>query len=282
MSTTLRTTDTAASGLISTLSEIERRYNELDHLMADPEHATDPNRLMELGRERAELDEIVSAFRELKQTDGAIADAEVLASDEDREMAELAAEELKSLRPERDELVRRVRALLVPKDPNDDKNVIVEIRAGTGGDEAALFAADLFRMYTRYAERQRWKVEVALRDRDRRRRLPRSHLRGLRDEAPTATCATRAASTASSACRPPRARAGSTPRPPASRCCRRRKRSTSRSTTTTCGSTSTARPGTAARASTRPTRPCGSRTCRPGWSSPARTKRASSRTSSRR
>ena len=160
MSTTLSTTDTAAGGLISTLSEIERRYKELDHLMADPDNATDPGRLMELGRERAELEEIVSAFRDLKRTDNAIAEAEVLAGDEDREMAELAAEELKTLRPERDALVRRVRALLVPKDPADEKNVIVEIRAGTGGDEAALFAADLFRMYTRYAERQRWKVEV--------------------------------------------------------------------------------------------------------------------------
>ncbi len=160
MSTTLSTTNTAASSLISTLSDIERRYLELDHLMADPEYATDPNRLMELGRERAELEEIVSAFRELKQTDSAIADAEVLSADDDREMSELAADELKTLRPERDELVRRVRALLVPKDPADEKNVIVEIRAGTGGDEAALFAADLFRMYTRYAERQRWKVEV--------------------------------------------------------------------------------------------------------------------------
>ncbi len=160
MSMTLSTTDTAAGGLFSTLREIERRYLELDHLMADPENATDPDRLMDLGRERAELDEIVTAFRELKQTDDAIAEAEVIAGDDDREMVELAAEELKTLRPARDELVRRVRALLVPKDPADEKNVIVEIRAGTGGDEAALFAADLFRMYTRYAERQRWKVEV--------------------------------------------------------------------------------------------------------------------------
>jgi peptide chain release factor 1 len=160
MSTTLTTTDSTTGGLFATLSEIERRYEELDHLMADPEIATDPDRLMEYGRERAELEEVVAAFRDLKQADSAIADAEVLATDDDREMAELAADELKVLRPTRDELIQRVRALLVPKDPADEKNVIVEIRAGTGGDEAALFAADLFRMYTRYAERQRWKVEV--------------------------------------------------------------------------------------------------------------------------
>ncbi len=158
MSTTVSTSAAATSGLMATLGEVERRYEELDHLMADPGNATDPSRLIELGRERAELDEIVAAFRELKQADSAIADAELLANDDDREMADLAADELKTLRPERDDLVRRVRALLVPKDPADEKNVIVEIRAGTGGDEAALFAADLYRMYQRYSERHglRW------------------------------------------------------------------------------------------------------------------------------
>ncbi len=150
----------ATSGLMTTLAEVERRYEELDHLMADPEIATDATQIQELGRERAELDEIVTAYRALRAADAAIADAELLSGDADREMAEMASDELKALRPGRDELVLRVRALLVPKDPADEKNVIVEIRAGTGGDEAALFAADLFRMYTRYAERQRWKVEV--------------------------------------------------------------------------------------------------------------------------
>jgi peptide chain release factor 1 len=148
------------TSVLTTLSELERRYDELEHLMADPAVATDPTRLQEYGRERAELDEVVTVYRDLKETERQIEEAALLASDGDPEMAELAAEEIKHLRARHDESVARVRSLLVPKDPNDAKNVIVEIRAGTGGEEAALFAADLYRMYTRYSERNRWKVEV--------------------------------------------------------------------------------------------------------------------------
>ena len=148
------------SSFLNTLSELERRYNELDHMMADPEVATSPGKLADIGRERAELDEVVSTYREYREIERQLADAELLAGDEDRDLAEMAETELKSLREQQAALIERLRALMVPKDPNDDKNVIVEIRAGTGGDEAALFAADLYRMYTRYAERQRWKVEV--------------------------------------------------------------------------------------------------------------------------
>jgi peptide chain release factor 1 len=147
------------NALFDTLGEIERRYEELEQQMADPAVATAPGRLQEIGRERAELDVVVSAYRELRETERALADTEeMLASDD--EMAELAAAEVEVLRRRRDELTARIKTLLVPRDPNDDKDVIVEIRAGTGGDEAALFAADLFRMYTRYAERHRWKTEV--------------------------------------------------------------------------------------------------------------------------
>jgi peptide chain release factor 1 len=160
MSTTTAGASTATSGLLQTLAELDRRASELEHLMSDPAVATDPVRLQEYGRERADLESIVTVYRELRQTDEAIGETESLARDADREMAELAADELRELRQRRGELLQEVRALLVPKDPNDEKNVIVEIRAGTGGDEAALFAADLFRMYTRYAERKRWKVEV--------------------------------------------------------------------------------------------------------------------------
>jgi peptide chain release factor 1 len=126
--------------------------------MADPAVTADHLRLQEIGRERAELEEVVSAYRQLRTTETAIDETEALTADP--EMAELAAEELRSLQEQRDGLMQRVRTLLIPKDPNDDKDVIVEVRAGTGGDEAALFAADLFRMYTRYAERNRWKPEV--------------------------------------------------------------------------------------------------------------------------
>ena len=151
-----------ADNLLRQLAELDRRAGELDHLMADPAVSTDPIRLMELGRERAELEPIVVAWRDYQMTLSGIADAEQMAADaaSDRELAELAEDELNTLRETRETQIGAIRRLLVPKDPNDEKNVIVEIRAGTGGDEAALFAADLFRMYTRYAERMRWKVEV--------------------------------------------------------------------------------------------------------------------------
>ncbi len=146
------------SVLVETLGELERRYEELERQLADPAVATDPAKLQEYGRERSELDEVVGAYRELRQTEATIAEARELANDP--ELGELAADELRAGRERRDSLLGRVRALLVPKDPNDDKDVIVEVRAGTGGDEAALFAADLFRMYSRYAERNRWRTEI--------------------------------------------------------------------------------------------------------------------------
>ena len=156
---TLAAGGNGGKSIFSLLADVERRYVELEHLMADPEVATDPARLMDLGRERAEIEEVVAAYRDLKALDEQIAGAEELATS-DPELAELASEELGRLRGQRGPLLDRVRALLVPKDPADEKDVIVEIRAGTGGEEAAIFAADLFRMYARYAERNRWKVEV--------------------------------------------------------------------------------------------------------------------------
>jgi peptide chain release factor 1 len=146
------------STFLDTLADIENRYDELEQLMADPAVTADHVRLQEIGRERAELDGVVTAYRQLRDTDAAIAETETLAADP--EMADLATEELRALRDRHQTLMEQVRTLLIPKDPNDDKNVIVEIRAGTGGDEAALFAADLFRMYTRFAERNRWKTEI--------------------------------------------------------------------------------------------------------------------------
>jgi peptide chain release factor 1 len=146
------------STFLDTLADIERRYDELEQLMADPGVTGDHLRLQEIGRERAELEGVVTAFRELRDTETAIEETEAMAADP--EMAELIADELRTLQQRRESLLDRVRTLLIPKDPNDDKDVIVEVRAGTGGDEAALFAADLFRMYTRFAERNRWKTEI--------------------------------------------------------------------------------------------------------------------------
>jgi peptide chain release factor 1 len=140
------------------LDELQRRFAELDHLLGDPAVATNPDRLIELTRERADMEPLVSAWQQYQATMAAIEETELLASDP--EMADLAQDELKTLRASLEPIEADIRRLLVPKDPNDEKNVIVEVRAGTGGDEAALFAADLFRMYTRYAERQRWKTEI--------------------------------------------------------------------------------------------------------------------------
>ncbi|GBD17983.1 Peptide chain release factor 1 [bacterium HR27] len=151
---------TQTISVLDKLAELEQRFEELERLLADPEIVTDPQRLAQLGRERAELEEIVTVYRQLKETDRQIAEAEELLEGEDPELAALAADELERLREYRETLYQDLRRRLVPRDPNDEKDVIVEIRAGTGGEEAALFAADLFRMYTRYAERQGWKVEV--------------------------------------------------------------------------------------------------------------------------
>lgn len=148
------------SKLVDTLNEIDRRYHELDEMLADPATSTDPVKLQEIGRERAELQEVVDAFSAYRDTETALEETRLLTQEDDPELAALAEDEVRFLRSKRDALLDQIKRLLVPKDPNDEKNVIVEIRAGTGGEEAALFAADLFRMYTRYAERRRWKTEV--------------------------------------------------------------------------------------------------------------------------
>ncbi len=140
------------------LQKLEERYDQLSGLMADPATAADNEKLRSFGREQSELEPIVSKFREFKAAQQGIGEAsEMLA---DRDMADMAKEEINALKEQSDELMQEIQVLLLPKDPNDDKNVIVEIRAGTGGDEAGLFAADLYRMYTRYAERNRWKIDV--------------------------------------------------------------------------------------------------------------------------
>jgi peptide chain release factor 1 len=147
--------------MLDTLAEIDRRYMAIEEEMAKPEIAVDHARLTELGRERAEIEDAAQAYRRLRALDDEIEVTEILAAEEaDAELAALARDELAALRERREAELADVRRLLVPKDPNDEKDVIVEIRAGTGGEEAALFAAELYRMYTKYAERQRWKVEL--------------------------------------------------------------------------------------------------------------------------
>ena len=142
------------------LASIETRYNELTAQMAQPEVAGDYARYADLARQQNEMQPIVSAYREWRKARKDLAESEALAESDDPELAEMARAEIDPLRHRIDELDRQLKALLLPKDPKDDRDVIVEIRAGAGGDEAGLFAADLFRMYVRYAEEHHWKVEV--------------------------------------------------------------------------------------------------------------------------
>ncbi len=144
--------------MLDRLQGIAARFEALESEMATA--ATQPQRMAELGRERAGLEPIVAAYREYQAVQGQLEQARSLRTNEDPDLRALAEAEVEELAPRLEELDRRLRSLLVPRDPRDDRNVIVEIRAGTGGDEAGLFAADLFRMYTRYAELQGWKTEI--------------------------------------------------------------------------------------------------------------------------
>ena len=142
------------------LSSVENQYQELMARLGTSEVQSDANEYRKAAKQLSELEPLVEKFREYKVVQKDIEGAEEMARGTDAEMREMAKDELKSLSGRRDAILEELKVLLVPKDPNDEKNVILEIRAGTGGDEAALFAADLFRMYSRFAERQRWKLEV--------------------------------------------------------------------------------------------------------------------------
>lgn len=147
--------------MLERLDKVEERYEELARLMADPAVAQDYERVAQYAKEHSDLGEIVSLYREYKATVGELTGAKTLLDDDaDPEMQELAEGEVSRLDGRLDELKGQLRQLLVPEDPRDAKDVIIEIRAGAGGDEAGLFAAELYRMYNRYAERQGWKTEL--------------------------------------------------------------------------------------------------------------------------
>ncbi|ACV61027.1 peptide chain release factor 1 [Desulfofarcimen acetoxidans DSM 771] len=143
------------------LQKIEERYEELGDLMGDPEVMADHSRWQQYVKAHADMQDIVNVYREYRQLDQEVSDARELLKDKlDEDFREMVELELEELSEKKEELVQKLKLLLLPKDPNDDKNVILEVRAGTGGEEAALFAGDLFRMYTRYAEKQGWRTEV--------------------------------------------------------------------------------------------------------------------------
>ena len=147
--------------MLDKLSSFEKRFNELTELVSDPKIIADQSEWQKYVKARSDLEDVVTAYQEYKSCMGGIVEAkEMLEEKLDPEMAELAKIELSELEDRKEELEAELKRLLLPKDPNDDKNVILEIRAGTGGDEAGLFASDLYKMYTRYAERQGWRTEI--------------------------------------------------------------------------------------------------------------------------
>lgn len=146
--------------MFGNLEEVVDRFHEVESHLSDPTVIADQKRYRELTKEHADLTEVVAVYNRYKQVCTDIEGNRELLQDSDPEMKELAKAELPELEEQKSVLEEQLKVLLLPKDPNDDKNIILEIRAGTGGDEAALFSADLFRMYSRYADRNRWKVEV--------------------------------------------------------------------------------------------------------------------------
>ena len=148
--------------MLEKLDFIEEKYDDLSRKISDIEVISDPQLYQKYCKEQSALEEIVASYREYKSILKNLQEDKDMVMNEklEREMKELAEEEIKQLEEERDRKEEELKVLLIPKDPNDEKNVFIEIRAGAGGDEAALFAGDLFRMYTRYAERHNWKIEI--------------------------------------------------------------------------------------------------------------------------
>ena len=146
--------------MLTKLIELEQRYEDLEGFLSDPEIIANYSMYQKYAKEHADIAEIVRTYREYTHISSQIDDNKGLLKEADEDLRELAKEELPHLREQLRALDARLKILLLPKDPNDERNVLLEIRAGTGGDEAGLFAGDLYRMYTRYAERSNWKVEI--------------------------------------------------------------------------------------------------------------------------
>ncbi len=147
--------------MLDQLERVEKRYQELDQQMAKPEIASDVQQLQKLAKEKASIESLVNHYREYKAAVKTLEETKAMLDDKlDEEMATLVKQEIDGLESRLEHLNQELRLALVPKDPNDNKDIIMEIRAGTGGDEAGLFAADLFRMYSRYAQSRDWKVDI--------------------------------------------------------------------------------------------------------------------------
>lgn len=148
------------ASIVSKLDNLLDRYEEVSALLSDAEIIADQERFRNLSKEYAELEDVVTAYSRYRQVNDDMAEAAAMLEEDDPDMREMAEEELASAKEQLESMELELQTLLLPKDPNDSHNVFLEIRAGTGGDEAAIFAGDLFRMYSRYAENQGWKIEV--------------------------------------------------------------------------------------------------------------------------
>jgi peptide chain release factor 1 len=149
------------NGMFDRLQAVEDRYDKLNELLSDPDVVNDPRKLRDYSKEQSDIQETVEAYREYKEAKAQYADAKAMLDDKlDADMREMVKEEMNELEDQLANLEERLKILLIPKDPNDDKNVIMEIRGAAGGDEAALFAGDLYRMYTRFAEANNWKTDI--------------------------------------------------------------------------------------------------------------------------
>ncbi|MDX1685813.1 MAG: peptide chain release factor 1 [Saprospiraceae bacterium] len=146
--------------MIDKLRQVKERYQYLEERMADPEVATDPKKFSKYNKEYKDLKPLVEAYESYQDLQTGIESAREMQKDEDKEMRQMASDELADLEERKEALEEEIRVLLIPKDPEDEKDVIFEIRAGTGGDEASIFAGDLFKMYSKYFETQGWKTEI--------------------------------------------------------------------------------------------------------------------------
>jgi len=146
--------------MIDRLEQMEQRYNDLQAQFSLPEVINDHEKYQKTAKTLREIETPVEKYRELKQVQRGLAEARAMLTESDPDLRAMAEEEIASLAPRESALEEELKVLLLPRDPNDEKNVILEIRAGTGGDEASLFAAEIFRMYTRFAEQHKWKIEL--------------------------------------------------------------------------------------------------------------------------
>ena len=188
--------------MMEQLERIEKRFQELDEKMARPEVATDLHQLQALAQERAAIQDVVRNYRKYRETEKSLEETRAMLNEGlDEDLAVLARQEVHTLEERLQKLSGELRAGLLPKDPNDEKDIIMEIRAGTGGDEAAIFAADLYRMYSRYAQSRGWKTDILSLSESGKCRLQGGH---FRDQGPRRLL-------------PPEVRAGRPPRPACAR-----------------------------------------------------------------